>query len=198
MNLSEKRNRRIYFSFLFLTSTFFLIINVETGILLFAVSASLSPFHQNTLFPLTYFLSVFSFLISLYWFRYDGILSIPLSIGVPFLWVTFFEVLWQNSFLLTGKFSDNLNSELILLSWLLMGSISFPKWKKDRVTISAFIAFSIGWIAWLGMGYPQMPSFLGYLFNISLKIGAFALIIILVMTKNSTSQTKRLYAGIGD
>ncbi|EQB66396.1 MAG: hypothetical protein AMDU2_EPLC00007G0037 [Thermoplasmatales archaeon E-plasma] len=46
-----------------------------------------------------------------------------------------------------------------------MGSISFPKWKKDRVTISAFIAFSIGWIAWLGMGYPQMPSFLGYLFN---------------------------------
>ncbi|MCL5788155.1 MAG: hypothetical protein M1581_06070, partial [Candidatus Thermoplasmatota archaeon] len=77
MNLSEKRNRRIYFSFLFLTSTFFIIINVETGILLFAVSASLSPFHQNTLFPLTYFLSVFSFLISLYWFRYDGILSIP-------------------------------------------------------------------------------------------------------------------------
>ena len=90
MNLSVKRNMKIYFLFLFLTSTFFIIINVETGILLLAVSEGLSPFHQNTLFPLTYSLAIFSFFISLYWFRNDGILSIPLSIGVPFLWVTIF------------------------------------------------------------------------------------------------------------
>ena len=110
MNLSVKRNRKIYFLFLFLTSTFFIIINVETGILLLAVSEGLSPLRQNTLFPLTYSLAIFSFFISLYWFRNDGILSIPLSIGVPFLWVTFFEVLWQNSFLLTGKFNGNLTA----------------------------------------------------------------------------------------
>ena len=88
--VSVKRNRRIYFLFLFLTSTFFIIINVETGIFLLAVSEGLSPLRQNTLFPLTYSLAIFSFFISLYWFRNDGILSIPLSIGVPFLWVTIF------------------------------------------------------------------------------------------------------------
>lgn len=198
INLKDKRNRRLYLFFVCLICITFVIINVQSGILLFAVKAGLSPLRQNTLFPLTYFLAILSLFISLYWFRGDGILSIPNSIGVPFLWVTIFEVLWQNSFILTGKFGDDVSSELILLSWLLMGTISFPKWETDTRTRLTFLVFIIGWVAWLATGYSQMPSIEGYVFNISLKIWAFVVIIFLVMPKYSTSQTKSKNAWIGN
>ncbi len=66
-----------------------------------------------------------------------------------------------------------------------MGIISLPEWKRNRISVSAIVIFTIGWITWLGMGYPQIPSALGYMFNITLKIGAFAVIMILVMPYDS-------------
>ncbi len=165
----------------------FFVVNVPTGILNFALNSALSPLNQDPLFPLTYSLAISSFLLSLYWSRHEGLLALPYAIGVPFLWVIFFEILWQNSFVLFGTFTDNLTSEVILLSWLLLGTISFPTWITDKFTIISFLLFSMGWIAWVLIGYPQMPSMLGYIFNFLLKIGAFLVIMVLVIPRQLVS-----------
>jgi hypothetical protein len=142
-----------------------------------------TPLNQDTLFPLTYSLAIFSFLLSLYWFRHEGILALPYAIGIPFLWVIFFEILWQNSFVFFGTLNDSLTNEVVLLSWLLPGTASFPEWRMDRISLIAFLTFSAGWVYWFASGYLQMPSAAGYLFNIPLKIGAFLAVLILVMPR---------------
>ncbi|MEM0156339.1 MAG: hypothetical protein QW597_07065 [Thermoplasmataceae archaeon] len=177
--------RLTYLLYLISALAIFFIVNVSTGTLSFAFRSAISPFDQDTLFPLTYSLAILSFFLSIYWFRHFQLLSLPYATGVPFLWVIFFEILWQNSFAISGAFTDNLTSEVILLSWLLVGFLSFPTWKLDKVTMVAFLLFLMGWMAWLGDGYPQMPSARGYIFNITLKIGAFLVIIALVTPRRS-------------
>ena len=163
----------------------FFAVNFSTGILNLALRSAFSPLNQGPLFPLTFSLAISSFLLSLYWFRREALFAIPYAAGIPFLWVIFFEILWQNSFALFGTFTDNLTSEVILFSWLLIGTISFPTWTMDRLTLISFLFFSAGWTAWILIGYPQMPSFPGYLFNFMLKIGAFIVIMIMVMPRRS-------------
>lgn len=175
-------NYLVYFAVALVT---FFAVNIPTGILTFAFRSAISPISQDTLFPLTYSLAIFSFLVSLYWERKAGLMAIPYAMGIPFLWVIFFEILWQNSFVLFGTFTDNLTSEVILFSWLLIGTISFPTWTMDRLTLISFLFFSAGWTAWILIGYPQMPSLPGYLFNFMLKIGAFIVIMIMVMPRRS-------------
>jgi hypothetical protein len=60
-------------------------VNIPTGTLSFAFKAAATPLNQDTLFPLTYSLAIFSFPLSLYWFRHEGILALPYAIGIPFL-----------------------------------------------------------------------------------------------------------------
>ncbi|MHB1707888.1 MAG: hypothetical protein ACYCT2_00220 [Thermoplasmataceae archaeon] len=163
----------------------FFAVNFSTGILNLALRSALSPLNQGPLFPLTFSLAISSFLLSLCWYRREGLFALPYAAGVPFLWVIFFEILWQNSFALVGTFSDNLTSEVILFSWLLIGTISFPTWTMDRLTLISFLLFSAGWMAWILIDYPQMPSLPGYFFNFLLKIGAFLVIIIMVMPRRS-------------
>ena len=163
----------------------FFAVNLPTGILNLALRSALSPLNQGPLFPLTFSLAISSFLLSLYWYWHEGPFALPYAVGVPFLWVIFFEILWQNSFAIFGTFTDNLTSEVILFSWLLIGTISFPTWTMDRLTLISFILFSAGWIAWILIDYPQMPSFPGYFFNFLLKIGAFIVIMIMVMPRRS-------------
>lgn len=185
IDLTKRKDIELYVIFIILIYTILIIFNIQTGVLSFAIWSGFHPLDEDILFPLTYSLAICSFLIFLYWFRNNGIFAIPLAIGVPFLWVITFEILWQNSFILTGHIGDTLNTELILISLLLMGIISLPEWKRNRISVSAIVIFTIGWITWLWMGYPQIPSTLGYMFNITLKIGAFAVIMILVMPYDS-------------
>ena len=84
--------------------------------------------------------------------------------------------------------SDNITSEIILFSWFFLGTISYPMWKTDKYSITSFLAFSAGWVLWLIFGYPQMPSYLGYVFNVSLKVGAFFTIMVLAMPRKWKTQ----------
>jgi membrane-associated phospholipid phosphatase len=62
----------------------------------------------------------------------------------------------------------------------MIGVISYPTWNIDKFTLWVFLMFSAGWTAWILARYPQMPSLSGYVFNISLKIGAFLAIMLMV------------------
>lgn len=173
-------NYLVYFAVALVT---FFAVNIPTGILNFAFRSAISPLSQDTLFPLTYSLAIFSFLVSLYWERNAGIMAVLYAMGIPFLWVIFFEILWQNSFIFFGTFTDNITSEIILFSWFFLGTVSYPMWKTDKYSITSFLVFSAGWVLWLIFGYPQMPSYLGYVFNVSLKVGAFFTIMVLAMPR---------------
>lgn len=170
----------IYFSYLVSALIIFFVVNSLTGILVFAVRSAISPLTQDTLFPLTYSLAIASFLVTIYWYRDKGLTGFPYAIGVPFFWIILFEILWQNSFLLFGTFTDDVLSEIILSSWFMIGVISYPTWNIDKFTLWVFLMFSAGWTAWILARYPQMPSLSGYVFNISLKIGAFLAIMLMV------------------
>jgi hypothetical protein len=185
--VSVTRFSPLYSVFLFFAVTFFLVVNIETGILNLVIRSAFSPLSQDTLFPLTYSLAIVSFIMTMYWTRKSGLVSLPYSIGVPFLWVIFFEILWQNSFIFSGAFKDNIVSEMILMSWLLVGCISYPIWRADKFTLAAFLTFSLTWVAWVATGYQQMPLMTGYIFNISLKIGAFLTIIVLIFPRRTNT-----------
>lgn len=187
--INYSTRKMAYLFYLISTLAIFFIVNSYTGILDFAFRSAISPLDQDTLFPLTYSLAILSFLIGIYWFRHSLLFSFPYAIGIPFLWVIFFEILWQNSFALFGTFTDNLTSEMILLSWFLVGTLSFPTWKIDKFSGIALILFLSGWLAWLVDGYPQMPSTMGFFFNTSLKIGAFFVIMVLVAPRMSVTRT---------
>ena len=112
------------------------------------------------------------------------------GLTVTFLWLIFFEILWQNSFLLTGNFTDTLSSEIILLSWLIMGVNSYPLWQNDRYTGISVLVFGSMWFLWIITGYNQINTLEGLVFNLFTKALAFCVIIVLTLPRKNKIHTQ--------
>jgi hypothetical protein len=170
---------------------FFTVVNLRYGIVFLVITSVSSPLSQNTIFPLTSVLALSSFLIiSMVYFKSRGIISLWYGLTVTFLWLIFFEILWQNSFLLNGNFTDTLSSEIILLSWLIMGVNSYPLWKKDSYTGILLLVFSAVWLLWIMTGYNQINTLEGLVFNLITKAIAFFVIVVLTLPRKNKIHTQ--------
>jgi hypothetical protein len=173
------------------TVVFFVIVNLEYGIVHYVIGAIFSPLSQNVIFPLTASLAVISFLVISLLYRHFGIFSVWYGLTVTFLWIILFEILWQNSFIFTGNFIDTVTSEVILLSWFLMGTNSYPIWKIDKITGIAFVLFGVLWVLWITTGYQQINTTEGIVFNVITKILAFVVVMALVFPRGAGIHTKQ-------
>ncbi|MEM0136438.1 MAG: hypothetical protein QXU18_14625 [Thermoplasmatales archaeon] len=167
------------------TAIIFSIINLKYGIIFFAIHSALNPQSQDEIFPLTYSLAIISVVAISIFYRKHGIISVWYGFSVAFLWVIIFEILWQNSFIISGGFHDTFSRELILFSWLLLGFNSYPIWKKDKISIIALILFALGWTSWVVSGYQQIDTLEGLVFNLFLKIQAFLTIMVIVSPRSA-------------
>src|SRR5438128_2391497 len=93
---------------------------------------------STPIYPLTFLLACASFLFAsillhrrfkLSWGR-----AILVGSTFPFSFVSFFEALWQNTGLIArpGLFNTPLLGEVLIISWVLVGSSSLPFWKVTR------------------------------------------------------------------
>lgn len=188
-------NRIIQLLFGILTVVFFITINLKYGIVYLVLGSVVSPFSQNEVFPLTASLAVVSFIATtLIYYKRAGIISAWYGLSITFLWLIFFEILWQNSFILTGNFMDTISSEIILISWLLMGLNSYPILNTDKISGIAFLIFGICWSLWLASGYHQINTIEGLIFNLITKAFAFMVIMVMVIprTKLITGRFKSM------
>jgi hypothetical protein len=138
-------------------------------------------------FPLTASLAVISFIATtLIYYRRLGLISGWYGLTITFLWLILFEILWQNSFIFTGNFTDTIYSEIILISWLLMGLNSYPILTKDRISVIAFLLFGICWGLWLVTGYDQINTKEGLIFNLITKALAFVVVMAMAIPRTKT------------
>ena len=109
-----------------------------------------------------------------------------------FLWVDVFEILWQSSFLAFGS-QFNPVGEVILGSWLALGGVSWKYWfwRENKYFWYQLLLFASLWSLWIMLGYPQIPTSEGFLFNIPLKILAFTTILALFKPRRSYQSSYR-------
>jgi hypothetical protein len=119
-------------------------------------------------------------------YRLDGIRSAIFAVGLAFAATSLFEIIYQNVGVGTGVGNQAFEGQLINLSSIALVVASLRFWRVNRVFLSATILFLCGWLFWLAFGYPQIynPSSnlaqQAYVFNASLKVGAFVLVALLV------------------
>jgi hypothetical protein len=144
---------------------------------------------STPIYPLTILLACASFLFAsvllqrrfkLSWGR-----SILVGSTFPFSFVSFFEALWQNTGLIArpGLFNTPPVGEVLILSWVLVGSSSLPFWKLTRNGLLTLGSLVFVWIVWVAVGYPQWfeGSVLGLSLNLLLKFQFFLLFVVLLL-----------------
>ena len=116
----------------------------------------------NSIFPLTYALSIGSFVYFLFRFRknmnLDWKRSFLLSATIPFGLVALFEIAYQEVFALVrpNVFQIPLAGQLLLASWILLGLATSPFWKlTKKFYYLVAIDFSL-FLIWVAIGYPQI------------------------------------------
>ncbi len=118
-------------------------------------------FQQNVIFPITYGVGLFLLIFSI--LRFSRVMRLLYSalfaITVPFAFVSLFELIWSNAYLITGgwKLLDYWYAALCV--WFVFGLTSIRFWKVTTKFWIVFFLFIASWIVWIVFGYPQITGY---------------------------------------
>lgn len=158
----------------------------------------------NLEFPITYASAVMTFVLAAYFFRSRTELSVIraaiLAVGLSFAATALFEVIYQilgylyYPSIVRGALSPA--NYVLNASWIFLAFTSTEYWKfTKRFTITA-VAFVLSWLAWLGIGFPQLfqsNAMVALVANSITKVLSFALFLSIIDFHGGRHQISRLH-----
>lgn len=149
----------------------------------------------------TYPLSLTLFVYGLWVFRREWPISLLHASSLPALAIVVFELLWHTLGFLTPAFPYPVNRAgwILIVVWLVFGSITLPHWRLSRPLAVALILNTLSWAAWFLSGYTQINtgSSSAYFYNFLLKAETFTVVFALVYPyKAEPTKNKREYSWI--
>ena len=156
----------------------------------FLVEAATLERGVGPVFPVTYASAICLALYGLIIFRrrygVDYVRSLIYAGGLAVAATSLFEILWQNVGSGTGVGNQALLGQLINFSSMALALCSIRYWSTARPILFSAIAYLLGWLLWTSIGYPQWYNSdphlanIGLAFNVSLKVGSFVMLGLLV------------------
>ena len=144
----------------------------------------------SDIFPYTWASALLLFLFALWLFhwryRVDLTRTIVYSLGLAFAATSLFEIIYQNIGAGQGIGNQGWEGQVINLSAIAFGFASVRFWRLTRWNMAVVGLYLLGWILWLGVGYPQIhdsdvtTALHGYIFNAALKVASYVVIGLLV------------------
>lgn len=149
----------------------------------------------------TYPLSLTLFVYGLWVFRREWPISLLHASSLPALAIVVFELLWHTLGFLTPAFPYPVNRAgwILIVVWLVFGSITLPHWRLSRPLAVALILNTLSWAAWFLSGYTQINtgSSSAYFYNFLLKAETFMVVFALVYPyKAEPTKNRREYSWI--
>lgn len=152
-----------------------IVVNVTYGIVPTVIGWVLAPWTgANSVLPVSIFWSVTVFVYSYFRLSGDVVQRILLAATSPFAFLAAFEIVYQHLFLVAdpANFRTDLEGEIVLGSWLLLGLTTLPHWKLTKKALSVLGLLAIAFGVWLLLGYPQIygtNSTLAFVCNVAAK-----------------------------
>jgi hypothetical protein len=180
--------------FLF-TFSIWTVVNVYFGTITLIVSWIFQPYTGgNSILPLSILWSLITFAYAFRQIRTGIVSRLLVSATVPFAFLSTFEILYQHLFLFvrTDLFRTNLQGEIVLGTWFLLGLTSVNHWQVGRKSLAVFFLLIAGFTLWSLVGYPQIYDTGGtqgtaLLFNAATKSLAAILFMVLLSDKSGRS-----------
>jgi hypothetical protein len=115
---------------------------------------------QNVIFPLTYGMALFTVIFSFVRFHAKhGILkTVFLSITTPFAFVASFELVWANTFLITGGYRFLALYYSIMAIWFLFGLSTMFYWRISTKFWATLLILIAVYTIWVVSGFHQIQS----------------------------------------
>lgn len=154
----------------------------------------------NAIFPLTYSLAIFSFIIAFIRINTGLPVRLLLSASFPFAFVQTFETIYQKlGYALTPlAFAGTIQPQVLAVeaSWLLLGFSTIPLWRWSRKGLASLLFLIAGFALWALVDYPSAPRLqplgIGLALNIALKIDSALLFTALLYEGTRTQSRSRL------
>jgi len=144
----------------------------------------------SDIFPYTWASSFLLFAYSIWLLRtrynLDYVRTVIFALSLSLAATSLFEVIYQNIGIGVGVGNQQIEGQLINFSAIAMALSSVRFWRASKPLLFTVILFLTGWILWMSAGYPQIFSSdaglarEAYVFNASLKVGAFVVLGLLV------------------
>jgi hypothetical protein len=101
---------------------------------------------------------VATFVFSYYRLSGEVVKRILLAATSPLAFLATFEIVYQHLFLVAdaANFRTDLDGEIVLGSWLLLGLTTLPHWKLTKKALAVLGLLAIAFGVWLLLGYPQI------------------------------------------
>jgi len=149
----------------------------------------------------TYPLSLTLFVYGLWVFRREWPISLLYASSLPVLAIVLFELVWHTLGFLTPAFPYPVNRAgwILIVVWLLFGSITIPHWRLSRPLALVLITNTLSWAAWFLSGYTQIGTGAtsAYFYNFLLKAETFIVVFTLVYPyKAEPTKNRREYSWI--
>jgi hypothetical protein len=135
------------------------IVNFTFGIIPLVLGWVLRPWTgANSILPVSIICSVTTFVY--FYLRLSGgvVTRILLAATSPFAFLAAFEIVYQHLFLVAdpANFRTDLEGEIVLGSWLLLGLTTLTHWKLTKKALAVLALMAIAFGIWLLSGYPQV------------------------------------------
>lgn len=130
--------------------------------------------------------------------RLDHVRSFVISGSLPIGAVGVFEAIYQSlvGWTWTVAQSEGYHPLLLLVAWSLPGFVGVAWWRITRLWIALLALTGAGFVGWFAVGMAPPTTFIGFAFNVPLKIAVFVLLS-LPIVERCVPRIERLFPKTG-